>query len=254
MKQWIHVLALMGLFFSYVSFGFAAPAITIYYEQNAQVELIGSKGTRVLIDVWDPSRLSRPATQNDILLTTHTHLDHVNTDFLSDFKGKQLFVRIGEITTADVNIQGLASAHTDGDPFLSENGTNYIYIVNMDDLQIAHFGDIGQETLTPKQLAALGKVDVAVTQFVNEVSQMSVYNKKGFNLMAQLKPRLIIPTHNSIPVVQYMKTLWPCLYSDNSSVKISHDNLTDETRLLFLGDFALGWSYAELTKAFAIKW
>jgi L-ascorbate metabolism protein UlaG (beta-lactamase superfamily) len=228
------------------------PTVTVYYEENAQVELISSKGTRVLIDVYDPSRLARPATRKDILLTTHTHPDHINNDFLSNFKGKQLFVRTGEIKTADVSIQGIASTHNEGDPFLSENGTNYIFIVNMDGLRIVHFGDIGQEVLTPEQLAALGKVDLAVMQFYNRHSQMNMYNKKGFKLMAQLRPRLIIPTHNSVKAAQYAMTLWPCLHSDKASARISRDKLTDDTCLLFVGEMAP--AYAKITNASAVDW
>jgi len=41
----------------------------------------------------------------------------------------------------------------------------------------------------------LGKVDIAITQLSNMWSGMSAENKKGFNLMDQLQPKLIIPTH-----------------------------------------------------------
>ncbi|UCB45483.1 MAG: MBL fold metallo-hydrolase [Spirochaetota bacterium] len=232
---------------------FAASNITVYFEENAQVELISSKRTRVLIDICDPSLLSRQATKKDILLTTHTHPDHINSDFLLNFEGKQLFVRIGEIKAKDVSIQGIASAHNEGDPFLPENGTNYIFIVDMGDLRIVHFGDIGQEAFTAEQLATLGKVDLAVMQFDNtSFSKMTADNKKGFNLMAQIRPRLIIPTHNSPKAAEVAMTLWPCLYSDKPSVKISRKILTDETRILFLGDLAP--AYAEITNASAVDW
>ncbi len=62
-------------------------------------------------------------------------------------------------------------------------------------LRVAHFGDIGQKALTPDQLKILGKVDIAITQLANMYSDMTAQNKKGFNLMDQLKPKLIIPTH-----------------------------------------------------------
>ena len=252
MKQIICSAAFTGLLFSFAMGGSAAPAVTVYYEENAQVELISSKGTRVLIDVGLPSKLSNPATEADILLTTHTHQDHANDGFLSNFKGKQLFLRTGEIRTADVSIQGIASSHSEGDLFLSENGTNYIFIVDMDGLRIVHFGDIGQESLTPEQVAMLGKVDVAVMQFVNSNSQMDVDNKKGFKLIQQVRPRLIIPTHTSPKAVQFAMTLWHCLYSDSASVRISRDNLPKDTHLLFLG--SLADVYGEFTNASAIEW
>ncbi len=247
MNKLICSIAFSALLFSNAIGGSAAPAITICYVEPAQVELISSKGTRILIDVYQPSQLSYPATEFDILLTTHTHSDHLNEGFLSSFRGKQLFVRTGEIKTADVSIQGISSAHNEGDPLLPESGTNYIFIVDMDGLRIAHFGDIGQNSLTPEQLAALGKVDIAVTQFDNDYSQMDVANKKGFKLMQQVRPLLIIPTHNSVEAVKYAMTLWPCLYSDSGLVRISRDNLPKDTHLLFLGSFAE--IYGKLTNA-----
>jgi len=58
----------------------AGVLLKIYYEQNAQVELINSEGSRVLIDVHDPTALSSPPTVNDVLLTTHNHGDHRRLD------------------------------------------------------------------------------------------------------------------------------------------------------------------------------
>ena len=229
------------------------PAVTIYYEGYAQVELISSKGRRVLIDVYDPKKLSSQATAEDILLTSHAHDDHFNRDFLSSFQGKQLFVQSGNIKKDDIVIQSMASAHNEGDPFKPIRGTNYIFIVDMDGLRIAHFGDIGQESLTTEQLTKLGKVDLAITQFDNGFSDMDTENKKGFNLMAQVKPRLIIPTHSSISAAKYAMTLWPCLYSKKPVVKIRRGKLTTKTRMLFIGEMAP--HYAELIKkATAVSW
>ena len=106
--------------------------------------------------------------------------------------------------------------------------------------------------MTLEQLAMLGKVDVAVMQFVNSYSQMDVENKKGFKLMQQVRPRLIIPTHTGPTAVQFAMTLWHCLYSDNASVRISRDNLPKDTQLLFLG--SLAEVYSEFTNASAIEW
>jgi L-ascorbate metabolism protein UlaG (beta-lactamase superfamily) len=213
-------------------------AVTIYYEENAQVELINFQGTRVLIDVSDPSSLSQPATDKDVLLTTHKHPDHVNDAFLASFKGQQIFVKEGEIKLPDVTMRGIASAHNASDPLKPENGTNYIYIVDMGGLRIVHFGDIGQDALTPEQLTVLGKVDIAITQFDNSYSNMNVSNKKGFRLMDQVKPRLIIATHNSLDATKYAATHWTCLYTDQPSVTISRADLSDKTQVLLMGKMA----------------
>jgi L-ascorbate metabolism protein UlaG (beta-lactamase superfamily) len=131
----------------------AAPAVTLYYEGNGQVELISSKGTRVLIDIMDPSDLSSPATKNDTLLTTHMHPDHVNGEFIASFPGRQLFV-VGQMHPADVVIRGISSSYNEGDLLVPDFGTNVMYVIDMAGLRICHFGGVGQNALTPEQLEA----------------------------------------------------------------------------------------------------
>ncbi|HNT73579.1 MAG TPA: MBL fold metallo-hydrolase [Anaerolineae bacterium] len=208
--------------------------VTLFYEENAQVEIISSQGTRVLMDIYDPQLLSAPATKNDVLLTTHNHSDHQNGKFLKSFTGQQLLIREGEIALEDVKIRGIASAHNDGLPLKPEGGSNYIYIVDVDGLRIVHFGDIGQAELTPDQLEALGTVDIAIMQLANSFSSVDVKNKIGFNLMAQVKPKVIIPTHYNKAALEYALQLWPGFYA-GKQVTFSRDQLTDETRLLILG-------------------
>lgn len=215
-------------------------AVTIYYEENAQVELVSSEGKRVLIDVFDPSALTSPATAEDILLTTHGHQDHVNADFLDAFPGQQLYVREGEITLPDVAIKGIASAHNAFGTPQPEGGSNYIFVVDMDGLRIAHFGDIGQDELTQEQLDALGEVDVAIMQLVNSYSQMDVVNKKGFNLMAQVKPKLIIPTHGggNMEAIEYAMELWQASVVSEGGATIGRPDLSGEPQLLLTGQMA----------------
>lgn len=219
----------------------AAPEsqVTLYYEENAQFELISPQGTRVLIDVFNPSALSSPATEKDILLTTHAHNDHIKGDFADSFPGQQLRIQEGEINLPDVSIRGIASAHSGGE-FKPERGGNYIFIVDMGGLRIAHFGDIGQDQLTQEQLDVLGEVDIALTQFVNSNSQMNMRNKKGFNLMAQVKPRLIIPTHGNADAeaIQYAMELWEVFATDAVGISVGRSDLSEGTKLLVMGETA----------------
>ena len=230
----------------------SSAGVTIRYEGNAQVELSANGGARVLIDVFDPAALSAPPTADDILLTTHTHDDHVSLDFQKGFPGRQLFVTEGEIEAPEATIRGIASAHTENDSLAPRNGTDYIFIVDMGGLRIAHFGDIGQTALTAGQLKALGDVDIAVTQFENSFSHMDAINKKGFRLMEQVKPRLILQTHTSPAAVEYAGTLWPLLYSEQPEVTVTAERLPTETSLLLLGDDAA--FYAGLAPAEKVDW
>jgi len=49
----------------------AGDPFKLYYEENAQVELISPAGSRVLIDVHDPGALSSPPTAKDGLVAQY---------------------------------------------------------------------------------------------------------------------------------------------------------------------------------------
>ena len=230
----------------------SSTGVTIRYGENAQVELSADGGARVLIDVWNPTTLSAPATQSDVLLTTHTHDDHVSFDFQEGFPGRQLFVEEGALTAPGVTIRGVAAAHSQGDALAPKGGTDYIFIVDMGGLRIAHFGDLGQNALTPAQLKALGHVDVAIGQLENSFSQMDVTNKKGFRLMRQVQPRLILQTHTSVAALKYAKTLWPLLYSDQPAVTITAEELPAKTSLLLMGEQVP--YYTQMVPAEKVAW
>ncbi len=223
------------------------PKVKITYEENAQFELVSPQGTRVLIDIADPSMLTSPATAQDILLTTHGHGDHYNSQFVKSFPGQQLTMQEGEIKQADVAIQAIKAAHNATAP----DGSDYIYVVDMGGLRIAHFGDLGQEKLTQDQLDQLGAVDVALSQLENSYSAMSLANKKGFNQMEQVKPKLLIPTHGNgnLEILKYALGLWKDGYTDTSPVAIGRSDLTaGGTKLLILGDKFLVPAYQKALK------
>ena len=212
--------------------------VTLHYGEYAQFEIISPTGQRVLVDIYDPEKLSSPAVDGDILLTTHTHWDHVNEDFLAAFPGQQLFAQVGNIDLPGVNIQGIASAHNAGDRLKPEGGTNYLYVIDIAGLRIAHFGDIGQNTLTDEQLGILGKVDIAITQLNNPYSEMNAENRKGIHLMEQVQPGLVIPTHLNLDTVKLAVVLWPGFYAETPSVEICKSDLSKQTQILLMGEAA----------------
>lgn len=211
--------------------------VKLDWEGTAQVELTSDGAPRVLIDVQRPGDLAWPPTADDILLTTHEHPDHFSYELVTSFPGTQLFAEEGRIERPGVLIRGVAAAHTEGDPLLPKGGTDYIYVIDIGGLRIAHLGDIGQPALTPEQAKALGRADVAITQLDNaQFSDVDVKNRKAFKLMQQLKPRLIVQTHSSLAAVKYAATLWPVLFSKRTEITLTPDRLPKKTSLLLLGE------------------
>jgi len=219
----------------------AVTGVTLTYGEAAQVELVTPSGRHIYIDIANTAALQSEPTADDVLLTTHLHGDHYYSSFVESFPGQQLFTSEGRIELPDVTITGLASAHNSGDPIQAEGATNYIYIIETGGLRIAHFGDIGQDALTPEQLAALGSVDLAITQLANSFSSMSADNLKGFNLIEQIRPRLILPTHSDRATIEIAVGRWPGYYGESTTVSLAPEKLPAGTGVLVLGNLAAAY-------------
>ncbi len=216
----------------------AGKGVTLTYGENAQVELVTAAGRHIYIDVYNVDLLTQTPSAEDVLLTTHKHNDHYYSSFIEKFPGQQLLVSEGKIEFPDVTITGIASAHSSVDEVKAIGGNNYIYVIDTGGLRIVHFGDIGQEALTETQLAAIGKVDLAITQFANSFSQMSAANLKGFNLMEQVKPHLILPTHSDSASIKIAADRWPGFYSELSTIRLSPGSMPEQASFLILGSMA----------------
>ena len=221
----------------------ASSGVVIYNQEAAQFEFVGDSSPVVHIDVVDPSMLKNSFTESSILAVTHAHLDHYDKTIVDSFPGKMLVKKAGEISFATGRVVSIPSAHKEGDvgSFLKENASNYIIVVEMNGLKIAHFGDIGQDALTKEQLEKLEGVDIVITQFMNPLSEMDMDNKKAFNLLAQISPKLIIPaTHGrfSGEVIQHAKGLWDVYASEELSLNFEKNTLPEKTTMLIWGDGA----------------
>jgi hypothetical protein len=217
--------------------------VTLTYEDAAQVELVTITGRTIYIDIANTAALTKkePAA-DDILLTTHLHSDHYYKKFESNFPGQKITTAVGKIELPEVTITSIASAHNTNDPVKDEGATDYIFIIETGGLRIAHLGDIGQEALSADQLAAIGKVDLLITQLSNSFSSMNADNRKGFNLIAQINPRLIIPTHSDNDTIKIAVETWTGYGSKPRTVTIRPDALPEQTSILILGNMVMAYT------------
>lgn len=248
MKKAIVILSLLGLVVGATVFA-ESPKVTIRFDTgdvatgDVQMEVISSEGQRILIDAFAPGQLVSPVTKNDILLTTHTRSD----EFAIKFPGDKLQARVGEIKRPGLYIRGVASSHQTDNLYLEEGGSNYIYLIEMAGMRIAHFGYIGQNQLTPEQLKAIGNVDIAITPIYNFNNQVDVYTLKAFNIMGQVKPKIVIPFSVDKNTVEYAARIWQSLYCDEGAMTITADKLPQKTQVVYLGPYYK--TYVKIAKA-----
>ena len=157
--------------------------------------IVSAEGT---IIVADPTSMPTPEELDlipDIITVTHTHSDHFDPGFIDRVNCRKSIATIEKFNVNDIQIFSIASSHR-GNIINQRTPNNVIYVFELDGLRIAHMGDIGQDHLTIKQINELGKIDVALMQFSNPFSGM-FDSDKGFTLIEELKPQIIIPTHSN---------------------------------------------------------
>lgn len=133
----------------------------------------------------------------DIALITHDHEDHNNLEII---KGTEIspepFIISGpgEYEVKGVMIYGVPSFHDD------ENGTklgdNTIYIIEAENMWLAHLGDLGQKKLSEKQLEHLEGVDILLIPIGGTYT---IDAKTAGQIISEIEPRVIIPMHYKIP-------------------------------------------------------
>jgi hypothetical protein len=90
-------------------------------------------------------------------LSTVRGAGDLSNHHLSQCGGELLIKHLMPVLIA---IRGIPSQHADGNGFSVKSNADYI--IDIGGLRIVHFGDLGQTSLLPMPLAAIGPVDVAI--------------------------------------------------------------------------------------------
>lgn len=146
--------------------------------------------------------------------------------------GQKLISQTGVITSGDIRIEGISSGRFDDDI----DGTNNIIIIDVAGFRIVHFGDCGQYSLTPEQLKKIGRVDLALYAIEWTYSDINLSNKKAFNVLKQVNPTIVIPTHIATSAaVRLLDKDWPAEIVDNRRFVLNSKTLAKK-RSIYWGD------------------
>jgi L-ascorbate metabolism protein UlaG (beta-lactamase superfamily) len=198
------------------------------YPNNSYM-IISKSGTVIVADPTSVVDGIKP----DVITVTHDHWDHTDPKFIEKNNAARLSLYKPEsFTVKEVKVTGIASSHLGNVIGITPN--NVIYVFEVDGLRIAHMGDIGQVKLTEEQLAAIGKIDIAFMQFVNSVSGYSFENGLGFDLIEQLKPQIIIPTHSSSDANDKITRIVGAQEKVKGKLVLSKEDLSDGKRKVVL--------------------
>lgn len=169
--------------------------VRIRWLGHACFRIESSQGTVLVTDPYDESvPYKAPQGSAHLVLTSHEHFDH---NAVHRIQGKPRIVReAGQVTAEGIPIQGLPTAH---DPEGGrQRGPNVIFRFEVDDVVLAHFGDLGH-SLDQQQKNALEDVEVAFLPVGGHFTigaQEAVQVAKGLPSL-----RVLIPMHYRTDVI-----------------------------------------------------
>ncbi|MBI2040216.1 MBL fold metallo-hydrolase [Candidatus Microgenomates bacterium] len=174
----------------------------IYWGGQALFRLKGKNAT-VIIDPLDSefTGLKLPKDLSaDVVLSSHDHGDHNNTGAVSGLNGgtPMVFKDPGEYEVKGVVITGISSFHDNSEG--SQRGSNTIFHLMFDGLDIVHLGDLGQFKLSEEQVVQIGQTDIL---FIPVGSVYTIDGNVASDIVSQLEPKIIIPMHYKIEGLKF---------------------------------------------------
>ena len=175
----------------------SAPQITLEWFGHSTFQITSSKGTRVLTDPHGAFDLPRPALPQQIVTTSHQHGPHNSVHMAPGTPvilhgltpGGESWQKIST-TIRDVSVYAVPAYHDKSRGM--QRGKNAIFIFKVDDICIAHLGDLGH-TLTPDQLKMMGKIDILLMPIAG--GYFTVTPTEAREVTKQVNPKISIPMH-----------------------------------------------------------
>ena len=164
---------------------------------HSTFQITSAKGTRILTDPHGRNDLPRPALPQHIVTTSHQHGPHSN---LWMAKGNPVILegltpggenwRAVHMSIKDVSVYTVPAYHDKSQGL--QRGKNAIFVFRVDDICIAHLGDLGH-LLTPDQLKMLGKIDILLVPLAGGVYTITASEAR--EVTKQVNPKIAIPKH-----------------------------------------------------------
>jgi L-ascorbate metabolism protein UlaG (beta-lactamase superfamily) len=212
--------------------------VAVEWLGHSTFQITSSKGTRILTDPHGAFDLPRPTLPQHIVTTSHQHGPHNSVHMASGSPvilhgltpGGENWQKIST-TIRDVSVYVVPAFHDKSSGM--QRGKNAIFVFRVDDICIAHLGDLGH-LLTPDQLKMMGKIDILLVPVAGGF--YTVTASEAREVTKQVNPKIAIPMHYwwEAAVTEFTQDM-PRVKTSNSSVlKVSKPELPKQTEIFVL--------------------
>jgi L-ascorbate metabolism protein UlaG (beta-lactamase superfamily) len=174
-----------------------ASSVTLEWLGHSTFQITSSKGTRILTDPHGTFDLPQPTLPQHIVTTSHQHGPHSSVQMAPGSPtilhgltpGGENWQKIST-TIRDVSIYVVPAFHDKSRGM--QRGKNAIFVFRVDDICIAHLGDLGH-VLTPDQLKMMGKINILLIPIAG--GYYTVTPSEARDVTQLVKPNIAIPQH-----------------------------------------------------------
>lgn len=210
--------------------------IRITFVGHASFMIESAAGVRVLTDY--NGYLPLPSTP-DIVTMNNSHDSHY-TDLIADgikhiLRGwdpaggiarHNLFLEDLRVRNVPTNLTDISGKMANG---------NSMFVIESADLCVVHISHL-HHVLSKEQAGQLGRIDIA---FAPVDGFMTMTHSELFRVLAQIKPKLIIPMHFGFQgaveaFLDKAKALYPVKVHDSDTIEISLSKVPRRTEVLFM--------------------
>ena len=195
--------------------------------------LIEADGKRIVTDPFN-AELGYPISpiDADIVTVSHEHWDH---NAVETIEGNPQVIRGNDtVQTAGITIKGIASWHDQHQG--RERGTNTIYKISVEGLDLVHLGDLGQ-LLSAQQVQEIGNVDILLLPVGGK---FTIGAEDAYLIVNLLQPKTVIPMHFGTPHLSFALAPVEEFISrfdkviKKSSLEVQPGNLGTDMRIIVL--------------------
>jgi L-ascorbate metabolism protein UlaG (beta-lactamase superfamily) len=180
------------------AFRLSTPEVTVAIDPFGDLSALTSRGMR-----FDYPPIEGLTAQ--LLLVTHEHADHNGVEAVG---GDPAILRstAGRLSSPVGEVTAVASEHDEAAG--TERGPNTIFVFELEDLRVCHFGDFGQGGLRDEQAHAIGRLDLL---FVPVGGGPTIGAQQAAEIVDRLAPRWVVPMHYRTPRFELLETAEPFL-------------------------------------------
>lgn len=214
----------------------------VTYLGHSCFRIKGKKNIIVTDPYEDYVGFEMPRVSADIVTVSHHHQDHNNISAVKGTtKRKEPFIvdGPGEYEISGISIFGIASFHDSSRG--TKRGENTIYLITIDNLRLAHLGDLGHK-LTEAELEELNGVDIL---FIPIGGTYTIDDNEAIEVIGQIEPQIIIPMHFKTPdmkpdfgieitVDDFLKAIGEEANKAKDKLIISKEKLPEEREIVVL--------------------